>query len=244
MKWVALFSFGLIGLLIMTVGTVWGVRRYLLVRDGVRALGKVAVQAEGQEGSGGALVEFETDSGQRVRFEPNTDGKAKALVEAGAGAEVQVVYDRKNPSNALVLSSDSYWLSPLLLAGFGLVFFIMGTASFFLIRQNDRAFGPEFYAMMARDRLVFRADTIKIEGEIRDVRRRENDSGGGWVFVCTGLRPGRSFDEEFESELFTEEPNRSVIGRRVTIVLDPEDESLYLVELGPLLREATRHLER
>jgi hypothetical protein len=55
--------------------------------------------------------------------------------------------------------------------------------------------------------------------------------------ICRGTRPGAVTEEEFQSAVLNFNPGQEIIGRPITIYLDPKDSKNYTVEFGELLKE-------
>jgi hypothetical protein len=254
MKWLLLLIFGGIGLAALIGGVMWGQKRQSLVRNGVRAQGKVVAQEEGRSpGTKGRVgsyrdasitynpvVEFVTEAGQTVRFTGSSGGVGKPLIDTGT--EVEVIYDPAEPSHAQIASFTQFWLGPLAVAGSGLVFLLMGVGGFFLIGSHDRGMA-ERITMMNRERLVMRADAQVIQGTIVRIEEKPEKSGR-YVFICRALRPFATGFEEFSSDYLPFDPGRRYLGRTVDVRLDPDDRGNYYVDIDPLLREIMSSRER
>jgi hypothetical protein len=251
MKWVALLIFGGLGAGVFVGGLLWGLRRYPLFHDGRQTTGKiVALEVPGPEAdpekpnrtdtSVLPVVEFETSGGQRVRFTGSAGGSGHPEYEVGG--VVEVVYDPANPRIALIGNSTQVWLQPALISLFGAIFLAMGIAAFFLIRNSDRAlglgtFGPKFQKRVDRDLLLFQPDALHIRGQVTDLRPNPADGGKTSILTCTGRVAEDAPERRFHSDAIPAERAGSLVGRPVTVIIDPVDRSRYLVELGPLLSE-------
>jgi len=246
MKWVVLILFGAIGAASLVGGVFWGIQRYELTQRGMLTEGVVVDQQEqvSTESSGRAtssrrtvtsyypIVEFQTEDGESHRFEGTTGGGGAPILETGT--HVGVIYDPNVPGDAMIVDFSQAWLGPLTLTVVGAIFLIMGVGSYFLIGRSDRTFAA-LGETMRRDALVFRQDTIRIQGRIDAVKETERGSGR-YVLVAKAVRPGGRFQDEFESDPIPLRPDRDVIGHKVEILLDPADPDTYQVELGPLLK--------
>jgi len=260
-RWILLLTFGSLGLLALFFGGRWGLKRQRLIFSGAVAQGKVvepslvsppdgngddpsqpAARSDAQAAPAltarpAPLIEFTTANGTTVRVVGRAGSGAAPLLEQGA--RVALVYDPEQPSNALVGARSEALIGPLVIALAGLVFFLMGVGGFFAISSGDRALDLAG-KQLTRDQLIFRADAIHIEGTIDRVQRVEGVTPAQYLLVCKGVRPGGGFPEEFLTETFPFAPDQSIIGRTVQVILDPQDSRVYLVELGPLLKEILR----
>jgi hypothetical protein len=176
------------------------------------------------------VVEYHTPQGETFRFKGST---GSGVPEFEVGTPVELVYNPKNPSEAQLVNFSQFWLGPAVVIAVGLVFLLAGTGSFFLIGGSDRS-STLTLRDMHRQSLATRPDAVKIDARIRDLKQK---AGSKYVFVCVGLRPGANTEEEFESDFFNFNPGSELVGRPVTIYLDPFDRQSYLVEFGPLLKE-------
>jgi hypothetical protein len=249
MKWLALFVFGGIGAAVLIAGLLWGFNRYTLHRNGRRAVGKIVSQEiEGPEAdpnrpsnsdqSTFPRVEFETSGGEKIRFTGSTGGGSGP--ETQVGHPVEVIYDPANPRNAQIASFSQFWLGPVAISLFGAIFLAMGIAAFFLIRSSDRMFGfgtsrPEFQERVDRDLLLFQPDALRIRGQVTDLRPNPADGGKTSILTCAGRVAEGSAERRFHSDPVPAERAGSLVGRPVTVIIDPIDRSRYLVDLGPLL---------
>jgi hypothetical protein len=241
MKWMALLIFGGLGLAAIIGGLIWGVRRYALLHSGVRTQGKVVENYKGIsiESTGRnpgviesyyPVVEYRTTQGEAFRFRGST---GSGVPEFEVGTPVELVYNPKNPAEAQLVNFSQFWLGPVVVIAVGLVCFLMGTGSFFLIGGSDRS-STLTLRDMHRQSLAARPDAVRIDARIQDLRQK---AGSKYVLVCVGLRPGANAEEEFESDFFSFNPGIELVGRPVTIYLDPFDRQSYFVEFGPLLKE-------
>jgi len=248
MRWIALLMFGGLGLASLVGGAWWGLERYQVVKDGVLVEGEVVAQAEhastrprGRFSSYRRtvtgyypVVEFRTEDGATLRVEGSTGGGGQAVL--ATGTRVPVLYRRDDPSDAVIVDFQQAWLGPLVLAVVGAVLLAMGGGGFVLIGRNDRVL-EELQATLRRDALALRPETRRIRATVTHVRALQGADAGKYVLVCKGLRPGEHLASEFCSDALAFEPDRGVVGRRVPVLLDPEDRYGYRVDLGELQAE-------
>ena len=248
MKWALLLLFGGAGLAALVGGLAWGWHRLPLLQSGIRTMGVVVGQSErrstASRGSGrrtgseevvvyNPVVEFTGASGELHRFTGATGGEGRPLIETGTG--VSVIYDPSDPAHAAIASFSQFWLGPLMMAGGGLIFLMMGVGGYLLIAGQDQRM-EELAAMMQHEPLVLTPGAPTLQGTIVGAEERPPGSGH-YVFVCRGTRPGASADEAFVSEYLPFNPGLRYLGRKVTIHLDPGNPAHYFVNLDALLPE-------
>ncbi|HTY09346.1 MAG TPA: DUF3592 domain-containing protein [Candidatus Edwardsbacteria bacterium] len=245
MKWMALVIFGGMGLTALIGGLMWGARRVALFRNGVATQGKVVANDESSSTDSHGrthvsyypVVEFQPAQGGTVRFKGSTGSPSP---DFETGAAVNLRYNPKNPQEAQLTNFSQFWLGPVAITAAGLIALFLGIGSFLVMGGDDKGFAGMRTAM-ERQLLSSQKDAVRIEGRIREVRRKEN---GRYVFVCTARKPGADFEDEFESDSFNFDPGTEYAGRTVTICLDPYNKGSYSVELGPLLLEIVRKQSR
>jgi hypothetical protein len=246
MKWMVLFIFGGLGLAALISGVVWGTKRISLYRNGLPATGKVVENYQSSSTDSDdhtsvshyPVVEFQTPDSQTHRFKGSTGSSSPDFEE---GARVKLRYNPKNPSEAQLVNFSQFWLGPVVITAAGLIALFLGIGSF-LVFGDDMGGGMDSAGRaMRRQFLASRSDAVRIEGRIKDVREKEK---GKYVFVCKGLRPGASFEDEFETDVFNFNPGIEFTGRPVTICLDPYKKGEYTVDLGPLLMEIIKKQSR
>lgn len=241
-----LFIFGGMGLAALISGVVWGAKRISLYRNGLPAMGTVVENYESSSTDSDdhtsvsyiPVVEFQTPDGQTHRFKGSTGSSSPDFED---GARVRLRYNPKNPSQAQLVNFSQFWLGPVVITAAGLIALFLGIGSFVVLFGDDNKgmFDPR--AAMQRQFLSARSDAVRIEGRIKEVREKEK---GKYVFVCKALRPGASFEDEFETDVFNFNPGIEFTGRPVTICLDPYKKGEYTVELGPLLMEIIKKQSR
>lgn len=247
MKWILLILFGTVGLGALGGGLAWAKKRYEIMQHGLLAAGTVVGQHEVRETSKAArqtgsyarsrtsyypIVEFLAGEGKILRITGSSGGEGKALL--ATGSQVGVVYDPQNPAAAVIVTFSQAWLGPLVLGVIGAVFLLMAGGGFYLmgaldnnihrlgmlIEQEHIAMNPEHLVVKAR---VMRVETVGAGAEQR------------YIVVCRGTPPGFQVDREYRSEALPFDPGEQVIGKRVTVYLDPGDTSRYMVEIAAVL---------
>ena len=245
MKWVVLVLFGGMGLASLAAGLIWGAKRMALFRNGLPAQGKVVEVLQGEavddeeapRPSYYPVVEFQTPDGRSFRFKGSTGSSSP---EFAIGTQVQVRYNPQNPQQAQLTKFSHFWLGPLLLVIGGLLALFLASGVFYIL--GDIAGGTSAAGRAVRRRvLAARSDAVRIEGRIKSVREKDP---GKYVIICSALRPGSSFEDEFETDEFNFNPGAEFAGRTVTICIDPCRKGEYSVDLGPLLLEIVKKQPR
>jgi hypothetical protein len=136
MKWVVMVLLGGLGLAVLVYGLMWGAKRYSLLKAGLHTQGKVVEilkslpvdETKSTSAFYYPLVEFQDQNGQTYRFKGSTGSNAPAYE---TGAQVPLVYNPRNPSEAQLTNFSQFWLGPLLiiLAGLGILFLSYGAFS-------------------------------------------------------------------------------------------------------------------
>ena len=101
-----------------------------------------------------------------------------------------VRYDPQNPSKAQIADFAQFWLGPLGVGLFGLLFLAGGIGAFFLIRGSDGAFGPQFQRKMDAVQLSVGKQGIRLDGRVDSVRSQPGRAGEEYVVVCRAPLPG------------------------------------------------------
>lgn len=118
MQWLFVLIFGVA---CTAIGAVWGLKRWLLRRNGVRTMGTVVESSIslGIPRIFTPVVEFRTDAGQRVRFRGATGNASEPCYQPGQ--RVRVIYSRRDPWNAQIDNLEQFWLGPVSIGLFGLI---------------------------------------------------------------------------------------------------------------------------
>lgn len=246
MKWMVLIIFGGMGLAALISGVVWGAKRISLYRNGLPATGKVVENYQSSSTDSDdhtsvsyyPVVEFQTPDGQTHRFKGSTGSSSPDFEQ---GTRVRLRYNPKDPGQAQLVNFSQFWLGPVVITAAGLIALFLGIGSFIVLFGDDNKGLSDTGAAMKRQFLAARSDAVRIEGRIKDVREKEK---GKYVFVCKALRPGASFEDEFQTDVFNFNPGLEFTGRPVTICLEPYKKGEYTVDLGPLLMEIVKKQSR
>jgi hypothetical protein len=123
-----------VGLALIIGGVFWGIRRYSLLRRGLRAEGTVVEQLVKDSAEQSTfyypIVEFKTQGGETVRFRGGAGNAGGPQIQTGT--TVDILYDPSKPSEAQINSFVQYWLGPLGVTVMGL--FIIGMGLFFFLK--------------------------------------------------------------------------------------------------------------
>lgn len=115
LRWVAFAIAAAVGVGFLASGAVWGARRFLFLRGGVRAEGIVVNHLPAARGGGFmAVFAFKSANGEQHQF------AASELTPYKEGALVEVVYAPDDPSRAFVHDFQQFWLGPLAVTLLGL----------------------------------------------------------------------------------------------------------------------------
>ncbi|MDO9026245.1 MAG: DUF3592 domain-containing protein [bacterium] len=245
MKWMVLVIFGGMGLAALIGGLTWGAKRISLYRNGLSATGIVvetyqSISTDSDDNNSVSyypVVEFQTPDGQTHRFKGSTGSSSPDFED---GARVKLRYNPNDRSDAQLVNFSQFWLGPVVLTAAGLIALFLGVGSFVMLFGGDKDMAS-MRSLMERNFMTVRKDAVRIEGRIRQVRQKGKDQ---YVFVCKGLKPGASFEDEFESDIFNFDPGMEFSGRPVAICLDPYKKGEYTVDLGPLLMEIIKKQSR
>jgi len=130
-KWFAVVLIAGTGLAFFAYGATWGVKRYVLLRTGVRGEGTV-VDYVTTRNSAAPVIEFTANDGQTHRFVATTGAKYPDH------AHLEVIYNPDDPSVAALTEFQHFWLGALVTTGFGLFFLFFGALAYrFLIQSPD-----------------------------------------------------------------------------------------------------------
>lgn len=117
MQWLFIL---MLGLTCTVGGSLWGLKRWRLRRNGARAVGIVAELSTDMDipRTHRPIVEFKTDTGQTIRFRGSTGSSSPSYRQ---GQSVRVIYSRQSPWNAQIDNIEQLWLGPVSVTLFGLI---------------------------------------------------------------------------------------------------------------------------
>lgn len=137
MRWLLLLLFGGIGLAAFVGGIVSAVKRFALLRVGVRTVGTVVELSEVRSTGRGSkityypVVQFAVD-GKPYKVKGST-GSSSARYEMDA--KVQIVYPSADPSRAQIVDFLQLWFGSLFGLFFGLAFLAAGIGGFYMLSE-------------------------------------------------------------------------------------------------------------
>lgn len=117
----------LFGLYILGYGIFLILRSIRLRSKGVFAIGTVK-EVRITQRAPNIFVSFETLHGRTVVFKAGGWSGINTSPFYQVGNPVPVLYDPKDPTNAVVYSFDFMWVLPLLITGIGFIFVYLGLA--------------------------------------------------------------------------------------------------------------------
>ena len=96
--------------------------------------------------------------------------------------------------------------------------------------------------LMGEDRLLLPGGEQTITAEVLGVTRNLRTAGEktAYYIVCRHKNPITGKEETYSSRPLAEYPGKEVIGKQVTVRLDPLEKGKYTVEIDPLLEEVQR----
>ncbi|MFN4147700.1 MAG: DUF3592 domain-containing protein [Runella sp.] len=159
------------------------------------------------------LVEFQTPDGQIHSFRSET-GSNPAAYEVGERVEVK--YDPRNPSQAKLNSFWDLWGLLAVLAGFGMIFFMVGVGSALGNLQEKKRI----------DKLKNSRNFIYLPARVEysDIKGSK-----GFYLVCDYLHPADEKIYLIKSDLFYFDPT-PYLKERVMVWIDPENPKNHYVD--------------
>ncbi len=178
MKWIPLFTFGLIGAGLLVVSTIYAIKTCLLLSSGIHTRGKVVEMVPSgstNAEAGYLLVEFQTKNGETIRFTGNPDDAGSAVLSVDAA--VEVLYPADNPHQARVTRIREFWLGVVLIGLAGLVFLMFGLFCHRFVADSDRILASHDNDRRALDRemLYEKRQGLRIQGRVTEFKPRRAD---------------------------------------------------------------------
>jgi hypothetical protein len=231
--------FGAAGAPMFIGGLVWGAKRFALMRSGEKTTGTV-VENVSVAGSRGASyypeVQFTDALGKTHKFRGSTGSGSP---EYEVNAKVDVFYQRDNPSVAQIADFEQFWLGPLGVGLFGFLFVVAGIGGFIMVADSDKTFGPEFQQKMAAVDLVTGKRGIPLQAVVREIKTQPGKNGQpSYVVLCRGGAPGGA-QRDFQSAPLSFDPGAPIVGKKVTVYVDPEDAERFVVDIEALFKNDT-----
>ncbi|MCO7225940.1 DUF3592 domain-containing protein [Pleionea sp. CnH1-48] len=118
------YFFVVVGAVALSVGSFLLGKTYQFVEFSVRTQGVVVEHIKAHRGYAVTpLVEFHSDSGEKIRFQA---GAASSPPAFDIGEKVLVIYPYHQPDNANIDSFRTLWVGPLVPFFLGICFFTVG----------------------------------------------------------------------------------------------------------------------
>ena len=178
--------FLLVGIGLLVAAGIFAERTSRFVGQAITTSGEVVelVRSRSSNSSSGTRnytfkprVRFTAPDGKVVEFLSNVGSNPPGFT---IGEQVRVLYDRDDPTDALIDDFVSLWLIPLILSGIGLVFFTVGTVMAVLPwfadrrRQKLERFGNRITAdivgVQRRNLRINRQHAYRVEARWQDPR--------------------------------------------------------------------------
>ncbi len=246
-----LWTFGLIGLVLLSSGGIWGYKQANLWNNGVTSKGTVVGEKQRtsteHDKNGNSylqtyyypVVEFKTPKGTTVRVEGQTGSSHSSGY--GNGATIDVLYYEDRPEDAQIKDFEQFWMGPSILGGFGVLCSFAAIGVFFLMKSTGKAFDRPFFAAQSGDLGRFKEMNATIT-EVLTTRR--DDGKSAIIVVCTGTdavtfdtisfrSPAVSYNVNGRSA--TEEDTKSWPGKTVRVVYDPNNHAEFYADFLSLL---------
>lgn len=165
------------------------------------------------------VVRFSTEDGQTLEFTSSFGSNPPGYAR---GDSVQVLYPPDDPQQARIHSFLALWLMPIIFAGVGGVFALIGGGLIFvgIRRQRKNAYLREF--------------GLRIAAEFQRVERNTRLSVNGrhpYRIVCQWQNPGTSEIHLFESDNLWFDPTDFVSSSSVTVFIQRNNPKNYQVDL-------------
>lgn len=175
------------------------------------------------------IVQFQAPSGETIEFRSNTGSSSKPY---GIGESVPVLFDPQNPHEARIEGWFSLWGGAAICAGLGAVFTFVGmTLLISMVRRRN----VESWLQTNGQRV--RARVIGVEQEVRRTsraRRRRwtsthtSRTNISFVVVAQWQDPIRGHLHVFRSDPLPYDPQESLRGKEVEVLIDPNNPQRYM----------------
>jgi len=149
MKWAVLLIFGTIGLAALIGGTLWGLESYPIIQANVSTQGTVVDQYQNKNEVTSEVIyypviEFSTTGAEKVRFRSSMGSAGAPAYDTGT--LIDILYDPRNPMNAMIGSFKQLMMGPVITGGVGLVITLLSIVLFMKIGRFEKhlqAMGPQ-----------------------------------------------------------------------------------------------------
>ena len=247
--WIVMLSFGVLGIVAVVAGIIWGYNRYAFYQAGAQADGLVVENIESTEtiperDSQGEVIknryrnvqkfvpviEFTGPTGQKFRFSGPSNYEEPAYA---AGANVKVIYDPRNPYKAEINNNGDWWSKPLIIVVAGVLLLVL-TTIIILEPFSPKTDEEQVDKQSRRTRPI---EHVCVTGLITDIKALDGEQAGKYALVVRAMRPGANSYEEFLSPPLPFQPAPETVGRRIEVGFDPNISSYYRVDLDSVTSE-------
>ncbi len=199
------------------------------IDEGIRTTGTVIdlEYRSSDDGSGtyAPVVEFQDREGVRRVYHSTSSSSPPAY---SRGEQVDLYYMPGEPERAMIDSFMDRYFAPLVLGGMGVVFSLVGFGIIYAGIHKRRR----------RDDLRQRG--IPIQAEFvecyRDTSTRVNGRSP-WRVTVQARHPKSGKQQDFVSDMIWVNLTDELTGKRVTVLVDPEDTESYHVDLGEWMHD-------
>jgi hypothetical protein len=166
------------------------------------------------------VVQFRTRAGEPIEFESSTGSNPPSYQK---GEQVEVLYLPGEPSRARIRGLFSLWGGPMILGSLGVVFFGVGG-------------GMVFASVLSKRRAIdLRQHGTPIQAVFQRVQLNGQLSVNGrnpFQVVCQWHNPATGKIHVFTSQNLWYDPSDYIQDRNLTVYLDQDHPSRYLVDLS------------
>ncbi|MFN2099529.1 DUF3592 domain-containing protein [Altererythrobacter sp. MF3-039] len=221
--------FGLIGLGLLG-GSLWAwSSSQSYISDGIRTTGTVIDldYRDSDEGSGtyAPVVEFTDREGATRIYRSSSSSNPPAYRR---GEQVTLYYMPGEPERAMIDSFSDRYLLPLILGVLGLAFSGIGFGMIYAgARKRAKVSG------LKQRGLPIQADFVECH---RDTRTKVNGRHP-WRVVAQARHPASGKLEDFTSDMVWVDLTGELAGKRLTVLVDPQDPESYHIDLSEWLHD-------
>ena len=222
--------FALFGLVFTAIGGGFWWSDHKIASVGLHARGEVVGFDESYSSDNGTSyrprVTFLDADGQRHSFTSKIGSNPPSHDN---GEQVEVIYDPAMPERALIDSFSDRHLFPLVFGGIGMLCACIGVGVI--------GWGLRRRRMIER----LKRSGLRIEADFTDCYRDTSVKVNGrspWRVTAQCKHPGTGKLQVFTSDMIWADPGAMLKGRKVPVLVDPQDDRHYYVDLEPYLDES------